>query len=477
MSTLIVLAKQPLPGRVKTRLCPPFTLEQAAALAEALLRDTFDAALACRADDRLLYLAGETGPWLPDGFDVLPQPGGGLDERIAAAFVAVAETARQLDPDDDDSDPGPALLIGMDTPQVTAGLLDRALTALRDGADAAFGPAEDGGFWALGFSGRWLRAKDALERMLLGVPMSRDDTGRIQLARLIEEGLDIEILPPLRDIDTAADARHVAGLVPAGALAARLAELEEAPDPDRCQAQIGVLLPAPRPQPEVEGPAADFGERDFGDWTGAVSSSYERALWGALTGAALPVLLQDEAGGVAFQLDVAKYHGAADTVDAALLSRCTGPTLDIGCGPGRLAAELAQRGIPALGVDVAPIAVLLARAAGATVLRRSVFERLPGEGRWPHALLIDGNIGIGGDPGALLRRIKDVLLPLGGELLVEVDAQEIDERLTLRVAGHGAPIAWARLGIAALQAAALPLGYRLAAHWIADGRHFAALAT
>jgi glycosyltransferase A (GT-A) superfamily protein (DUF2064 family)/SAM-dependent methyltransferase len=482
MSTLIVLAKQPLPGRVKTRLCPPFTLEQAAALAEASLRDTFAAVLACHADDRLLYLAGETGAWMPEEaearFDVLPQPGGGLDERIAAAFAAVAETARSLDPDD--TDPGPALLIGMDTPQVTAGLLDRALMALRDGADAAFGPAEDGGFWALGFSGRWLRAKDALERMLLGVPMSRDDTGRIQLARLIEEGLDVEILPPLRDIDTAADARHVAGLVPAGALAARLAELDEPPIPDCClprAVRTGALVAAPRPEPEIEGPAADFGERDFGDWTGAVSSSYERALWGALTGSALPVLLQDEGGGVAFQLDVAKYHGAADTVDAALLSRCTGPTLDIGCGPGRLAAELAQRGIPALGVDVAPIAVLLARAAGATVLRRSVFERLPGEGRWPHALLIDGNIGIGGDPGALLRRIKDVLLPLGGELLVEVDAKEIDERLTLRVAGHGAPIAWARLGIAALQAAALPLGYRLAAHWIADGRHFAALAT
>jgi glycosyltransferase A (GT-A) superfamily protein (DUF2064 family)/SAM-dependent methyltransferase len=475
MSTLIVLAKQPVPGKVKTRLCPPFTLEQAAALAEASLCDTLDAVLASRADDRLLFLAGETGAWLPEGFDVLPQPGGGLDERIAAAFTAVAETARSLDLDE--ADPEPALLIGMDTPQVTAELLDRALTALWSGADAVFGPAEDGGFWALGFSGRWLRAKDALERMLLGVPMSRDDTGRIQLTRLREEGLDVEMLPPLRDIDTAADARHVAGLIPASALAARLAELQDPPAADQCPPKVCALAAAPRPEPEIEGPATDYGERDFGDWVGPVSSSYERALWGALSGSALPVLLQDESGDVAFQLDVGKYHGAADTVDAALLSRCTGPTLDIGCGPGRLAAALARRGIPALGVDVAPIAVLLARAAGATVLRRSVFERLPGEGRWPHALLIDGNIGIGGDPCALLRRIKDVLLPWGGELLVEVAAEEIDERLNLRVAGHGAPIAWARLGIAALRTAALPLGYRLDAHWISDGRHFAALAT
>lgn len=477
MSTLIVLAKEPVAGRVKTRLCPPFTLEQAAGLAEASLRDTLAAARASCAADRLLFLAGEPGAWLPDGFDVLPQPGGGLDERIAAAFVAVAEAARSTDLDD--ADPGPALLIGMDTPQVTAHLLDSALNALRDGADAAFGPAEDGGFWALGFSGRWLRAKDALERMLLGVPMSQDDTGRVQLRRLIEEGLDIELLPPLRDIDTAADAHHVAALAPDGAFAARLAEMQGPQIPDPRTAEAG---------PEIEGPAKTFGamdyslaehsvERDFGDWGGAVSSSYERALWGCLSGSALPVMLQDEGGGVAFQLDVAKYHGAADPVDAGLLSRCTGPTLDIGCGPGRLAAELAQRGIPALGVDVAPVAVLLARAAGATVLRRSVFERLPGEGRWPHALLIDGNIGIGGDPGALLRRIKDVLRPWGGELLVEVAAEEVDERLTLRVAGHGAPIAWARLGIAALQSVAHPLGYTLAAQWIADGRHFAALAT
>jgi len=198
--------------------------------------------------------------------------------------------------------------------------------------------------------------------------------------------------------------------------------------------------------------------------------------------AALPVegfphhVLEGE-DGESVRLDVAKYAAAPDATDAELLDRCTGPTLDIGCGPGRLSAELARRGIPSLGVDVAPVALLLARAAGATTLRRSVFDPLPGEGRWPHALLIDGNIGIGGDPAALLARIKALLQPAGGELVVEAAADDIDERHRLRVDGRGAALPWARLGTAALRAVAEPLGYTLAATWQSADRHFVALTT
>jgi hypothetical protein len=197
--TLLVIAKQPLPGRVKTRLVPPCTHEQAAALAEAALADTLHTVLAVPALRRVLVLDGEPGPWLPPGFDVVPQCGGPLDERLAAAFAGAG---------------GPALLIGMDTPQVTPGLL----TADWQAADAVFGPAADGGFWALG-----LRAPDPA--LLRGVPMSTPHTGAIQRARLLEAGLRVADLPELRDVDTAADAVAVARQAPRSRFAARAREL------------------------------------------------------------------------------------------------------------------------------------------------------------------------------------------------------------------------------------------------------------
>ncbi|MFG3319553.1 DUF2064 domain-containing protein [Streptomyces sp. NPDC048171] len=197
MSTLLVIAKEPRPGRVKTRLTPPFTPDEAAALAEASLADTLRAVAATPARRRVLVLAGAPGPWLPPGFDVVPQCAGGLDARLADAFAGCA---------------GPALLIGMDTPQVTPELLDVDFA----GCDAYFGPAEDGGFWALGLA----RPDPALLR---GVPMSTPVTGAVQRERLLAAGLRVRDLPPLRDIDTAADARAVAALAPHGRFAARLA--------------------------------------------------------------------------------------------------------------------------------------------------------------------------------------------------------------------------------------------------------------
>jgi hypothetical protein len=194
-TTLLVIAKQPVPGRVKTRLVPPCTYEQAAALAEAALADTLEAVLRAPAARRVLVLDGEAGPWLPPGFDVVPQCGGPLDERLAAAFAAVT---------------GPALLIGMDTPQVTPGLLAVDWQA----ADAVFGPAADGGFWALG-----LRVPDPA--LLRGVPMSTPATGAIQRARLVSAGLRVADLPQLRDVDTAADAAAVARKAPGSRFAAR----------------------------------------------------------------------------------------------------------------------------------------------------------------------------------------------------------------------------------------------------------------
>ncbi|MER7188776.1 TIGR04282 family arsenosugar biosynthesis glycosyltransferase [Streptomyces flaveolus] len=196
-TTLLVIAKEPRPGRVKTRLTPPFTPAQAAELAEAALADTLRAVAATPARRRVLVLDGVPGPWLPAGFDVVPQCAGGLDERLADAFAGCA---------------GPALLVGMDTPQVTPELL----TVDFSGCDAYFGPAEDGGFWALGLA----RPDPGLLR---GVPMSTPVTGAVQRARLVSAGLRVRDLPPLRDVDTSADARAVAALAPHGRFAARLA--------------------------------------------------------------------------------------------------------------------------------------------------------------------------------------------------------------------------------------------------------------
>jgi hypothetical protein len=198
-TTLLVIAKEPAAGRVKTRLVPPCTPRQAADLAEAALADTLHAVLATPARRRVLVLDGEPGPWLPPGFDVMPQCGGGLDERLAGAFAAVS---------------GPALLIGMDTPQLTPGLL----TVDWEGTDAWFGPAADGGFWGLG-----LRVPDAA--LVRGVPMSTADTGAVQLARLHAAGLRVAELPRLRDVDTAADAVAVARQAPLSRFAARAREL------------------------------------------------------------------------------------------------------------------------------------------------------------------------------------------------------------------------------------------------------------
>lgn len=113
------------------------------------------------------------------------------------------------------------------------------------------------------------------------------------------------------------------------------------------------------------------------------------------------------------RLPVEDWTRRPDPGDLAILAECRGPTLDIGCGPGRLTAELAARGTPTLGIDVVAEAVGQTRGRGGAALHRDVFARLPGDGRWSTALLADGNIGIGGDPVALLSRVRELLAPVG----------------------------------------------------------------
>lgn len=198
-----------------------------------------------------------------------------------------------------------------------------------------------------------------------------------------------------------------------------------------------------------------------------------------------PLWLRRADGG-RHRLEVERWCGPPDAADHTVLSRCSalrpaapGPVLDVGCGPGRLVAELMAAGIPALGVDVAPAAVERARGLGGSALRRSVFDRLPGEGRWAAVLLIDGNLGIGGDPAALLRRAAD-LLGRGGRLIAEVEYGDVDERVEVCVEdgrGHrGAPFLWARLGARAAVREAARAGLHPTEAWEAHGRRFLTLA-
>jgi SAM-dependent methyltransferase len=179
-------------------------------------------------------------------------------------------------------------------------------------------------------------------------------------------------------------------------------------------------------------------------------------------------------------VDAAAWCGTDLPGDAGLLARCAGPTLDVGCGPGRLTGGLLERGQPALGIDVSAAAVGLARRRGAPALRRDVFQPLPGHGRWRHVLLADGNIGIGGSPRRLLRRCRD-LLAADGMLHVEVTGP--GTRTWVGAArirdGDGvlsAPFRWASVAIDDLFAIAAEAGLRPVDTWTEAGRWFASLA-
>jgi rSAM/selenodomain-associated transferase 1 len=208
IATLAVIAKAPVAGRVKTRLCPPCTPPQAARLAEASLHDVVTAMLATPAARRVVVIDGESPPWLPPQLEIVPQRGDGLDERLAHAFA----------------DLGRALIVSMDTPQVRPADLLAGLRALGR-HDAVLGPAADGGYWAIG-----LRRPDP--GALLGVPMGGDRTLAAQRRRLDALGLRRAELRMLRDVDTWADAVAAAAEAPrtrfATALSATVDRLQHA---------------------------------------------------------------------------------------------------------------------------------------------------------------------------------------------------------------------------------------------------------
>lgn len=177
-------------------------------------------------------------------------------------------------------------------------------------------------------------------------------------------------------------------------------------------------------------------------------------------------------------LPVRRWLDDADGGDLPLLDRCSGPTLDVGCGPGRLTAALSSRGVPALGIDTSDRAVSMTIGRGGMALRRDVFTATPGERRWQHVLLADGNIGIGADPVRLLARCAALLAPRG-TLLLDLDPPGhglVTTTTRLHTAGISSPpFRWSRLGVDVLTAVSAPAGLVPQQIWRSDDRWQASL--
>ncbi len=413
--TIIVIAKAPVPGRSKTRLTPPCTPPQAAALAEAALIDTLVSVRRSSARRRVLALDGEVGGLLESlrGFDVIQQRGSGLGERLAAAFEDTGE---------------PALLVGMDTPQMSASLLDRALDLLAE-SDAVLGDTLDGGYWAIGLG-------HPLTPAFTGVPMSTPRTALAQRQRLAQLGLSCASLPVLQDVDYYDDAVAVAAQAPESRFS-------------RCFASVS---------PGVEA----------GCGLGRTAEQPSGSLSARLVAS----------DGTIVRLEMARWMCEASAAERQMLGRAPGPVLDVGCGPGRHVLALARAGRLALGVDASPSAIDIARRKGAPVLLRSIFERVPAAGRWGSALLLDGNIGIGGNPAALLWRIAGLLRP-GGRVFAEVEPPGVSSRaISARLEtdrGVTEAFPWAQVGADGVRALAGQAGFRTDKLWNAEGRWFANL--
>jgi SAM-dependent methyltransferase len=184
------------------------------------------------------------------------------------------------------------------------------------------------------------------------------------------------------------------------------------------------------------------------------------------------------ADGTVVPVAMKRYTSPADATDEQLLRDLLGPVLDLGCGPGRHLHALARRGVFALGVDLSPVAVELACGGGGRAIVANIFDELPGAGSWRSALLLDGNIGIGGEPGRLLERVH-ALLSTDGELVVELEppsATTVNTRARLESErGASAWFPWARVAAPDIETLALAAGLEPRDSWSERGRWFARL--
>ena len=323
-ATLSVLAKEPRPGRVKTRLHSEFTPVEAADLAAAAIKDTVAGVLRVPAVRRVVVWDGPDARWrdrfAAAGLHLLDQRPGTLNDRLTGAF---ADRPARTDE--------PHLLVGMDTPQLSP----TVLAVDWEGADAVLGLCPDGGFWAIG-----LRGVDPAA-CFAGIPMSTDRTGAAQLNRLVDLGCTVKLLPPLRDVDEPADAEAVAYEFPHLGFSARYRRITEA----------------------------------------RATQPVHRLFDLAYAGAPLRV---DTAGESTLRVDLARWSGPANDVDALLVARCEPPVLDLGCGPGRLVRALSESGRSALGVDVSAEAVASQPATGGAGPARGGGRPAPGRGTLAH---------------------------------------------------------------------------------------------
>lgn len=191
-----------------------------------------------------------------------------------------------------------------------------------------------------------------------------------------------------------------------------------------------------------------------------------------------------DGAGRRIDMDVRRWMAPPDAADRSVLSRCGEPVLDIGSGPGRLVRALSESGSVALGIDIAPAAVAHSVGSGGPAVRASVFDPLPNEGLWSTALLIDGNIGIGGDVPRLLQRVRG-LVEAAGLILVETTGSEyedvvLDARFAVQAGGAdltptGPSFPWAVVGVRALRAHAARAGCQIVEEWSSGDRSFSAL--
>jgi SAM-dependent methyltransferase len=210
----------------------------------------------------------------------------------------------------------------------------------------------------------------------------------------------------------------------------------------------------------------------------SVAALFDAAFHNVASGRTAAFTVRHPAGGL-HRFEPEQWCREALAGDAALLAPCAGPqpTLDVGCGPGRLTAALALGGTPTLGIDLSPAAVRLARARGAMALCRDVFGPLPGAGRWQHLLLADGNVGIGGDPARLLARCRGLLAP-GGRIHAELAPPGTPSWSgRTSVTGSAALLPWAVLAVDDLAAPAAAARLRVRDTRTEAGRWFATLTT
>ena len=187
--------------------------------------------------------------------------------------------------------------------------------------------------------------------------------------------------------------------------------------------------------------------------------------------------LQSDCGNE-IHLDPSRWHDVADETDLDVLARVTGPVLDVGSGPGRLVVALADLGVEGLGIDVCPLVVGLAQDRGAATIRGDIFGEVPGVGQWATALLLDGNIGIGGDPERLLGRLAEIASPHGSAVveLAATGARTRGRRVrVVHPGGETAWFPWAVVTVDELPGYASRSGWLVTETWCSGGRWFSLL--